>query len=385
MAKNKDNTEALAAAAAAEAAAQEAPDGGLSPDVPKEFGDAFEEFADATQSTDGSDFGSGGGAEEAGSPDGGAGGDQAKSEQADLKETAESDDGKSGAEGDSGGDEDDSEQGSEGDSEQGSEGTDETEGSDKADDPFSGAELTPEQDQALKKLRHENSSHRGRAAADTRRIDSLSGELSRAREAGADASALPEGDGDPTKVFDSDEWKFAEKEVPQIAGPLKAVVTDLQKTVASQARQLSAFSDEQRADVFATNAEYVDQAHEGWEGDLRTEEFATWFNQQPSHVQEGFRRNAKNIVDRVEAVELIDRFKASEFFTTPASAESDKAERASAPAEGTGKIARKRQAQLKGNAAVRNRGPGTTSGPPEDFDGAFEHFSGQADKRAAQG
>lgn len=394
MAK-KDETKA--AEAAAKAAADEAP---VVDDTGEEFGDAFKEFADAAQSTDGPDSGSGSGSEAAsGSLDGGSGGDQAEGSEEAGDGADEGDD--PGGAGDGAGKKasDDAEaaskaggtgsdatgEGDDGDPKQGAEKT----GANEADtaDIWKGA--SPEQVEAFNKTQHENSSHKGRTASYERRIDSLTDELSTVR-AGANASAKPTGNSNPSEVFDSDEWKAVEKQVPEIAGPLRTVVTSLQGTIDSQARQLATYSDDQRTGVMETNASYVDDAHEGWEDDLRTEGFANWFNVQPSHVQEGFRRNSQNIVDRVEAVELIDRFKASEFYTAPKSVESDTATNAAEnkdkednPSAGNGKLARKRDRQLDGSAAVKNRGPGTTSGSPEDFEGAFEHYANKADKAAA--
>jgi hypothetical protein len=97
-----------------------------------------------------------------------------------------------------------------------------------------------------------------------------------------------------------------------------------------------------------------------------------------------FSRNAKTVVDGEEVTDLLTRFKTSDDYTAPAP-EPDRApepdpvppNEPAAPSNGSGEPSKRdlaAQARLDSHAAVPTRGPGAPSGPPDDFEAAFDYY-----------
>tara|TARA_Y100000310_G_scaffold281922_1_gene302756 strand:- start:501 stop:1526 length:1026 start_codon:yes stop_codon:yes gene_type:complete len=227
---------------------------------------------------------------------------------------------------------------------------------------------------------HKFKSNEGRAAADARRIASLESDL-------AAATASPEadgGEGDLAETFAGDDWKQVENELPEVAGPLKNILTGLNQRNSALTKELATFSDERRDQVAETQIGIVLGVHPDWDAVTADPKFGEWASKEPHYVQAMVSRNADRIKDGEEAAHVVSLYKASDGYVPPVTDEpaagmgdSSAAEPESEPAGEPNKRDRANERRLKSSTSAPSKGPGSPSGPPDEFDEAFDHFARQ--------
>lgn len=233
------------------------------------------------------------------------------------------------------------------------------------------ANATPEQKAAYeaaerraKELDHRIKSDDGRVATYQRQVNELQAEIRRlsANKTGADSK--DEG----TEDLDKELAEVAE-EYPEVAQPFLKVINklsgQLQEVTQHQQRQV----EQQTAQQLDQNYSRLVEAHPDFTEYAASGEFQEWVHSQPKYIQDAAYRNAENIIDADEAIALVQQFKQSRETAQdpnpePASQGQDKSN-----------LAAKRQKQLESGASVPSKGPGAASGPPEDFESAFEYFA----------
>jgi len=219
-------------------------------------------------------------------------------------------------------------------------------------------------------LQHKFRSNDGRIAAYQRRIDELQEQVS------AKAGTANDGD-DDQKAADGDELDAFRKEYPEIAGPLETMRTRDQKQIEQLTATVAALTGDQRQNQLDKQESILADAHPDWEGITGDGAFRDWVGAQPLYVQQAARRNGEKITNGQEAAHLIASFKASlpQYESSDSDAkEVDKA--AEAEKSDQQKTLRgKRQRQLESGASVQSKGPGAASGPPDDYDAAFDFFA----------
>jgi hypothetical protein len=93
-----------------------------------------------------------------------------------------------------------------------------------------------------------------------------------------------------------------------------------------------------------------------------------------------FNRNAERIVDGLETAHIVSLYKASDGYVPPVPVNPTPGSQTSSPAtkdNGGAPTKRDRDSQrrIEGNVSVPSKGPGAPSGPPDEFDAAFDHFA----------
>lgn len=243
-------------------------------------------------------------------------------------------------------------------------------------DPFAGA--SDEQRTAYndllaqnKKLEQSDRSQRGRLGAMQRQINELNEKLTTGAAPAADdsaAGASTDASGASEDVTDSEDWRTFESEYPEVAGPIKALVSDLKGQLTTQGKELAAIGSDRREEALSEQAELLEEEHDDWEEVMSAEELLPWLNEQPRHIQEAALRNAEEIVDAAEAADVVGRFKA--FRSAQGSNTPNDADPAG---DGKGKettaLTGKRKRQLESASTTRTGGPGAAAqGIPEDGD-----------------
>lgn len=101
-----------------------------------------------------------------------------------------------------------------------------------------------------------------------------------------------------------------------------------------------------------------------------SEPFKKWVAEQPQYVQDVVRKNHDVVSNGVEAADIINRFRTQTNWQPPKPANG-----------GSDPTKTKRERQLNSSADVSGKGPGAASGPPDDFEKAFDHFAAQGQKK----
>ena len=237
------------------------------------------------------------------------------------------------------------------------------------------AAASPEQKAAFDEAAadaHKYVSDKGRHAADKRRIAALELQLTNtAAPPAAVDDSLP-------NTLEGDAWRTVEAELPELATPLKEVLVGFHAENVALRKELSTFSDDRREQVLTTQQTILASEHSDWEDVADDGRFLQWAGGQPAHIQNMFNRNAERIVDGEETAHLMSLFKSSDMHAPPAPSPSSESQAASSAAETAGapsKRDRETQRRLDGSISVPSSGPGAPSGPPDEFDAAFDHFA----------
>ncbi len=241
------------------------------------------------------------------------------------------------------------------------------------------ANATPEQKAAFEAAAadaHRWQSDQGRAAGDARRIAQL--EASTA----AQKPAAVQDDGGLVGVLKSDDWKSVESELPELAAPLKKILESFQTENTALRTELGTFSVERRNQVADAQVRIVLAEHSDWESVTDDPTFVPWVGAQPAFIQQMFNRNAEQVVDGLEAAHVVSLFKASDGYVPPVPVNPEPGSQTNSPATtdksgAPNKRDRDSQRRLEGNVSVPSKGPGAPSGPPDEFDTAFDHYAAQ--------
>lgn len=233
-----------------------------------------------------------------------------------------------------------------------------------SDDPW--AAVPPDLKKKYDDLEHEVRSNRGRLAASTRKINAL---LAGATPAAAPAGAAAK-EGAPVEsnaLFEDSEWKAFETEYGDVAKPIKKLIGSLAATNENLKRELATHTTQRRDDHFASQEDIALETHKDFNQAVASSEFKRWFDSAPSYVQDGVRRNGTNIVNGVEAAQLVTQFK-NETGWGKAAAQPDPAAATAAAASATA-LSDKRRQQLESAATPRTAGHAKVSTEiPEDGD-----------------
>jgi len=157
-----------------------------------------------------------------------------------------------------------------------------------------------------------------------------------------------------------EKWESFKQEYPEVAAPIDEMLQAVLSKADRLEQQLAGMSKAQVQDVYQSNLEYVKSQHPDFDQIVGGTEFKEWVDRQPRFIQEGIQRNATDLVDAVEASEILNLYKAH-------NASSAQQVTQAAPLKPGNNISGKRARQLE-TAAV---GPSRTqasamSGVPND-------------------
>lgn len=178
----------------------------------------------------------------------------------------------------------------------------------------------------------------------------------------------------PKPPTDADIIKIGE-DIPEVAPMAESFVALRRETEqlrsernADHAQRTEAFYQDQYDQLIAKHPDYDTLVNK----DGKTNPaFIAWAEAQPPWLQELVNKNGKELEDLSAADEVISRFRAH---VATSSGSQPQGERNPAPSN---PMAARRAEQLKGSETVRSRGGAAGTGPPDDFDAAFEHFATQ--------
>jgi DNA repair exonuclease SbcCD ATPase subunit len=217
------------------------------------------------------------------------------------------------------------------------------------------ANATPEQLAARdalvaerQRLEQADRSNRGRVSALQRQIDGL-------------RRPAAEGGGEPAKpkALQSEKGKKLREEYPEIAEPVAEEIETLRGEVAD-------LKDRARKDAIAEQTEQLEEQHKDWQAVAASDDFGKWVASQPEYVREAVMRNADEIVNAVEAGDVISRFKSSRSAQRSDTPPAPNGQQAGGKT--TGSLSDRRRRQLESSSTARSRGPGVAQGIPEDGD-----------------
>ena len=221
---------------------------------------------------------------------------------------------------------------------------------------------------------HRWNSDRGRAATDARRIAELESRIT----AQPDPNATSQAELDT--VFQSDNWKRVETELEDLAAPVKQLITVQQQQIKNLETRLSASEANQNDATFDDQKNIVTRDHPDWESVAGEDAFLQWVGQQPTYRQEMLNRNADKIIDGAEASHLLTLYKAANNLGQTAPEPPAGTTTSPTPQNGgsePSKRDRDSQRRLDDNVAVKSSSRGGPSGPPDEFDGAFDFYAAQ--------
>ena len=244
----------------------------------------------------------------------------------------------------------------------------------------------PEHRDAFKAARDEQTkadrllkAEQGRTSALQRKVNELTRSLeAKGAQSAADKSkaAQPE----DTAPIEDDDFKTFREEYPEVAGPIEKRLKQLEDRNSKLEKELGGMSTERRL----ANLDYQETSlaakHPDWESVCDSDDFGTWLQSQPNYVKQAAVRNGERVVDAEEAAHIIGLFKHERAAATQPPAK-DGADPGPEPAAGAPagtdktKLDAMRDRRLETGKSIPSKGPGKGSGPPDDFEQAFDYFA----------
>lgn len=238
-----------------------------------------------------------------------------------------------------------------------------------ADDPWSSV---PEDLRAahkaavseLEQFKHRASSDAGRASAFQRKAEQLESELAALKKAPAADGAAKEAAQDAQEFLEDPEFAAFREEYPEVAKPIEKVIKTLQAKAERLEREFGVISGDRHQQQIAKQEELLTQLHPDWKTATASPQFVQWYQGAPPGLRADIERHGNQIGDAQEVAKILDVFKAATGFGANGASRS-----------GVTNLSAKRQRQLESAAAPAGRGVGPSSGAPDDFESAFNHFA----------
>jgi hypothetical protein len=215
---------------------------------------------------------------------------------------------------------------------------------------------------------------RRRHSGNTRKIQELQDQV---RELTRQQNSPPKKEGGEAGQQPGDDgWKRFKEDYPDIAEPMEARTMALQKQVESLERQLGDRSEQDLKDAYDRNYAALIEQHADFDAITASKPFADWLGQQPRYVIEAAVRNGEDIVDLVETLDIVDRFKAHAGIGAAKPAES-RSEEGAETRQTDPAAKRNRQLAAADTTPGRNTGPAMASGVPEGATESWKHWSSE--------
>ena len=208
---------------------------------------------------------------------------------------------------------------------------------------------------------HRLKSQEGREAAFQGHLHELRKQL---REVGGSVTEQE----DPLAFMASEEWTKTKAEYGDDLKPVFTAMETLADRLKNAEGRFGQMDAQQEEALWERNFTLFSKDAPDWEQLLFHKDLSAWVEQQPRHLQEAFERNREHVMDPVEAVDVMNRFRAHVAMSSP-------------PQSQQTQLDHKRAAQLDGARAV------TTKTPPvaDTTDDSFEaHFAQAARARERQ-
>lgn len=235
----------------------------------------------------------------------------------------------------------------------------------EAPDPW--ADLPDDVRERIKAIERERDEAKHKASSDASRVAALSRKLQQLQT--ATPASAPEAPAEqPTEA-----QKALDKKIEQlradygdIAEPLIELIETQKQELNSVRTVLTGLSEERQAQVIAQETQALEARHPDWRSVGNSEEFNSWLEIQPANIQA-----LAQSWDARETSVVLTLFKTEHGGSTGQTATAQ--EPAPKPEANAATGARRSQ-QLEGGRDVRSKPAPATSGPPEDFEAAFQYF-----------
>lgn len=234
---------------------------------------------------------------------------------------------------------------------------------DKAPDPWAEApenlrEQYQKVMQELERTRHAALSDRNRVAALSRKLHSLTATAEREKKASEPTEAQ--------KALDAKLAKLKE-EAPEVAEPIIEALEAQREQLKAVKEMTDTVARDRDEAIVAAQLQALQKMHPDFLEIREDEKWGIWLAEQPSNIQA-----LANSWDAREVSVALTLFKTDMMEAAPKpEAEAEKSEE---KPKAKSETDTKREQQLEAAADVRSKPAPLASGPPEDFEAAFEYF-----------
>lgn len=235
------------------------------------------------------------------------------------------------------------------------------------------ATLTPEARALVEQLQKERDEARHKASSDASRVSALSKKLQSLNNPPPLAEDKPS---EAQKILDAKIAKLR-TDYGDIAEPIIEMMEQQRVELGKVKAHVETFSEDRREALIAEQTKELEARHPDWQQVATSPDFKSWIEVQPENIQ----RLAASWDARESSVALT-LFKTERAETSgQGGAETVGTDENAAAAKATADA--KRKSQLEGGRDVRSRPAPAASGPPEDFDAAFQYFTEKRLREAA--
>lgn len=245
------------------------------------------------------------------------------------------------------------------------------------------AALPPEVKEKVLQLQREKEEAVHRAASDANRVAALRRQLHQAKLA-SPHGAKPS-DEKPTEAQKALDGKIKQlrEDYGDIAEPLLELIEHQRNELTTVHAQLDGLSEAQQAQVIAAETQALQARHPDWRSVAQSPDFAGWLEVQPDNIQ-----RLAGSWDARETSVVLTLFKAERMQATGQQQQRQEQDKKADPAEKAAEkkpdaaTGARRSQQLDGGRDVRSRPAPAASGPPEDFDSAFDFYVARRQAKA---
>lgn len=236
----------------------------------------------------------------------------------------------------------------------------------QAPDPW--ADLPDDVRERILQVERERDEARHRASSDANRVAALSRKLQQLQTAptAAATEAPAEELTEAQKALDG-KIEQLRKDYGEIADPLIELIESQKKELHTVRTVLTGMTEQQQAQAIEAETQALETRHGDWREIARSPDFAGWLEVQPDNIQ----RLAASWDARETSV-VLTLFKAERAEASGQGQQASPTQASVAEAAATGA---RRSQQLEGGRDVRSRPAPAASGPPEDFDTAFNYYA----------
>lgn len=192
------------------------------------------------------------------------------------------------------------------------------------------------------------------------------------------------GSGTDEAAFNSDKFKRAKEDYPEIVEAFEDVLRAQGKQIGEVAETVQSYSTADQDRTFTENHYKVEERHPGYEDMASKPEFGAWLETQPQGIIDMAIRNGRNVADPAETILILDMYKAH-----IGSAEAGAPKAGSGGGQGANPSGKRQRQQESADVGPRTTSPRmTSSGEPgpnatEEEIWAFESKRADKDLRGA--
>ena len=159
-------------------------------------------------------------------------------------------------------------------------------------------------------------------------------------------------------------WQGLSDEYPEIAGPIATEFAAMQASMAQSQQALAVIASERAADAAGREMRQLIDDHPDFGAVVADPAYARWVSEAPPSIQDMVARNSEGVSSAAEASAVLTLYKTQTGVSNT---------------QQHSPVANRRQRQLESGTMPKAHSGGSrvVSGPPDDFDSAFDFFVAQ--------